>query len=245
MIDNDELAKIIHINDEGDLPGFQPYVVSGLYDVAGGGEALVARLEDICAEVSRAIDDGARIIVLSDRGSSASRAPIPSLMLTGAVHHHLIREKTRTRVGLVVETGEARECHHMALLIGYGASAVNPYLAIETVEDLVASGKLQLDARTAVRNMIKAYGKGVLKIMSKMGVSTVASYTGAQIFEALGLGQEVIDTCFTGTVSRLGGVGFDVLAREVAERHARAYPAGRERPPPPGGRWRVPVAARG
>ncbi|XVQ88930.1 glutamate synthase large subunit [Microbispora siamensis] len=224
VIDNDELAKIIHINDEGALPGFQPYVVSGLFDAAGGGEALVRRLEEIRQEVSRAIEDGARIIVLSDRGSSRERAPIPSLLLTGAVHHHLIREKSRTRVGLVIETGEARECHHMALLIGYGASAINPYLALETVEDMITTGQLDLDPRKAVRNLIKAYGKGVLKVMSKMGVSTVASYTGAQIFEALGLGAEVIDQCFTGTTSRLGGVGFDVLAKEALERHARAYP---------------------
>ncbi|MGI5159489.1 glutamate synthase large subunit [Microbispora sp. CA-102843] len=224
VIDNDELAKIIHINDEGALPGFQPYVVSGLFDAAGGGDALVRRLEEIRQEVSRAIEDGARIIVLSDRGSSREKAPIPSLLLTGAVHHHLIREKSRTRVGLVIETGEARECHHMALLVGYGASAINPYLALETVEDMIATGQFDLDPRKAVRNLIKAYGKGVLKVMSKMGVSTVASYTGAQIFEALGLGAEVIDRCFTGTTSRLGGVGFDVLATEALERHARAYP---------------------
>ncbi len=224
VIDNDELAKMIHINDEGALPGFQPHVVSGLFEVAGGGEGLLHRLEEICAEVSRAIAGGARIIVLSDRGSDGRMAPIPSLMLTGAVHHHLIHERSRTRVGLVVETGEARECHHMALLIGYGASAVNPYLAIETVEDMIATGTLALDPRAAVRNLIKAYGKGVLKIMSKMGVSTVASYTGAQIFEALGLGQDVIDACFAGTTSRLGGVGFDVLAKEAGLRHLRAYP---------------------
>ncbi|MFI7442012.1 glutamate synthase large subunit [Nonomuraea indica] len=224
VIDNDELAKIIHINDEHDLPGFHPHVVSGLYQVSGGGEALLHRLEEIRAEVSEAIAGGARIIVLSDRGSSEELAPIPSLLLTGAVHHHLIKEKTRTKIGLVIETGEARECHHMALLIGYGAGAVNPYLAIETVEDLVDTGVLQVDKHKAVRNLIKAYGKGVIKVMSKMGVSTVASYTGAQIFEALGLSQEVIDTCFTGTTSRLGGVGFDVLARETAERHRHAYP---------------------
>ncbi|GLZ10666.1 glutamate synthase [Actinomadura sp. NBRC 104425] len=224
ILDNGELAKIIHINDEGALPHLQAHVVHGLYEVNGGGEALRTRLEEICAEVSRAIAAGARIIVLSDRGADSARAPIPALLLTGAVHHHLIREKARTRVGLVVETAEARECHHMALLIGYGASAINPYLAIETVEDLVRTGDIALDAATAVRNLIKAYGKGILKIMSKMGVSTVASYTGAQIFEAIGLGAEVIDRCFTGTTSRLGGVGFDVLAREVAERHRRAYP---------------------
>lgn len=224
VIDNDELAKIVHINDERDLPGFHPHTISGLYPVAGGGEALLRRLEEICAEASQAIAQGARIIVLSDRGSTKELAPIPSLMLTGAVHHHLIQEKTRTKIGLVIETGEARECHHMALLIGYGAGAVNPYLAIETVEDLVDTGVLELDKRKAVRNLIKAYGKGVIKVMSKMGVSTVASYTGAQIFEALGLGAEVIDSCFTGTTSRLGGVGFAVLAEEAAQRHQRAYP---------------------
>jgi glutamate synthase (NADPH/NADH) large chain len=226
ILDNEELAKIIHLNDEGDLPGFAPHVVSGLYDVTGGGASLSQRLEEICDEVTKAIKDGARILVLSDRGAGMSKAPIPSLLLTGAVHHHLIREKTRTQVGLVVETADARECHHMALLIGYGASAVNPYLAIETVEDLTESGDLDLDRATAVRNLVKAYGKGVLKVMSKMGVSTVASYTGAQIFEAIGLGAEVIDECFAGTTSRLGGVGFDVLAEEVAQRHRRAYPPG-------------------
>ncbi|MEV6149058.1 glutamate synthase large subunit [Nonomuraea sp. NPDC052129] len=224
VIDNDEIAKIIHINDEHDLPGFHPHVISGLYEVSGGGAALLHRLEEIRAEASQAIANGARIIVLSDRGSSDTLAPIPALLLTGAVHHHLIQEKTRTKIGLVVETGEARECHHMALLIGYGAGAVNPYLAIETVEDLVDTGALQIDKHKAVRNLIKAYGKGVIKVMSKMGVSTVASYTGAQIFEALGLSQEVIDACFTGTTSRLGGVGFDVLAEEAARRHAHAYP---------------------
>ncbi|MFF5257611.1 glutamate synthase large subunit [Actinomadura viridis] len=231
ILDNDELSKIIHIDDEGSLPHLRAHVVHGLYDVAGGGEALEQRLEEICAEVSGAISDGARIIVLSDRGSDASRAAIPSLLLTGAVHHHLIREKTRTQVGLVIETAEARECHHMALLIGYGASAINPYLAVETIEDLIATGVIEgLDPAVAVRNLVKAYGKGVLKVMSKMGVSTVASYTGAQIFEAIGLGAEVIDRCFTGTTSRLGGVGFDVLAREVAERHRRAYPPGGNEP---------------
>ncbi|GHH62130.1 glutamate synthase [Streptosporangium violaceochromogenes] len=224
VIDNEELAKIIHINDEGALPAFHPHVVSGLYEVAGGGEALLRRLEEIRAEVSSAIEGGARIIVLSDRGSSGALAPIPSLMLTGAVHHHLIAEKSRTRVGLVIETGEAREAHHMALLIGYGAGAVNPYLAIETAQDMAASGVLEGGGDEVVRNLVKAYGKGVLKIMSKMGVSTVASYTGAQIFEALGLDDHVVAVCFAGTTSRLGGVGFDVLAREVALRHERAYP---------------------
>jgi len=225
VLDNDELAKIVHINDDGNLPQFQAITVLGRYDVDGGGDALVGRLEEICTEVSEAIENGARLIVLSDRGADERYAPIPSLLLTGAVHHHLVREKTRTQVGLLVEAGDAREVHHIALLIGYGAAAVNPYLAMATVEELAESGVLDdVDAKTATRNLIKALGKGVRKTMSKMGVSTVASYTGAQIFEAIGLGNEVIDTCFTGSTSRLGGVGFDVLAQEVALRHRRAYP---------------------
>ena len=245
VIDNDELAKIIHINDEGALPGFQPHVVRGLYPVAGGGEALAHRLEEICQEVSQAIEDGARIIVLSDRGADAAARPDP----VAAAHRRgappPIREKTRTRVGLVVETGEARECHHMALLIGYGASAINPYLAIETVLDLIAAGKLDVPPEKAVRNMIKAYGKGILKIMSKMGVSTVASYTGAQIFEALGLGPEVIERCFTGTTSRLGGIGLRRDRRGGRPPARPRLPAGGEPAPAAGGRRRVPVAARG
>jgi glutamate synthase (NADPH) large chain len=241
VISDSDLAKIVHINDDGDMPGFASYVVDGRYPVAGGGAALRERLREICSEVSGAIAGGARIIVLSDRGgrepghdpAKADRAlaPIPSLLLTGAVHHHLIREKSRTRVGLVVESGDARECHHVALLIGYGASAVDPYLAIETVQDMARRGVLEgLSEQKAAANLIKAFGKGILKIMSKMGVSTVASYTGAQIFEAIGLGEEVVGSCFTGTTSRLGGVGFDVLATETARRMAIAFPAGGVKP---------------
>ena len=229
VISRNDLNKIIHINDDGDLPGFASHVVDGRYQVAGGGAALRDRLDEICAEASAAIAGGAHIIVLSDRGggeaADSSLAPIPSLLLTGTVHHHLIRERTRTRAGLVVEAGDARESHHIALLIGYGAAAVNPYLALETVEDMVRRGLLDgVTARKASENTVKALGKGLLKIMSKMGVSTVASYTGAQIFEAIGLGQEIVSTCFTGTTSRLGGVGFDVLAAETAARHTRAFP---------------------
>ena len=147
------------------------------------------------------------------------------------MHHHLIRQKTRTKVGLIVEAGDARECHHVALLIGYGASAVAPYLAVETVRDMARRGVLEGVAEDkAAASLIKAFGKGVLKIMSKMGVSTVASYTGAQIFEAVGLGEEVIGTCFEGTTSRLGGVGFDVLAAETSRRLARAFPPGGVQP---------------
>ncbi|HEU0214126.1 MAG TPA: glutamate synthase large subunit, partial [Jiangellaceae bacterium] len=228
VIDNDQLARIIHVNRDGNLPGYGTHVARGLYRVAGGGDELGRRLEEICLEVSAAIAAGARIVVLSDRNSDATFAPIPSLLLTGAVHHHLIREKTRTRVGLVVEAGDVREVHHVALLIGYGAAAVNAYLAMESVEDL-ARGRVLLPDVTpaqAVAGLIKALGKGVLKVMSKMGVSTVASYTGAQIFEAIGLSEDVVQRYFTGTTSRLGGVGLDVLAAEVRHRHVRAYPPG-------------------
>jgi glutamate synthase (NADPH/NADH) large chain len=155
--------------------------------------------------------------------TSNSLVPIPSLLLTGAVHHHLIREKSRTRVGLVVEAADVRECHHVALLVGYGAAAVNPYLAIATVRDLVRRGALTgITEKEAEANLLKALRKGLLKIMSKMGVSTVASYTGAQIFEAIGLGAEVIEVCFTGTSSRLSGVGFDELAEEIGRRVGHA-----------------------
>ncbi|HEX5968229.1 MAG TPA: glutamate synthase large subunit, partial [Intrasporangium sp.] len=225
VIDNDELAKIVHVNADGDLPGYATHVIRGLYDVTGGAAAMRDRLEEIFAEVSQAISRGARFVVLSDRDSGRDLAPIPSLLLTAAVHHHLIREKTRTQVGLLVEAGDVREVHHVALLIGYGAAAVNPYLAMETVEDLVRSGQLEgVTPEQAVKNLIKALGKGVLKVMSKMGISTVASYRGAQVFEAIGLAQELVDRYFTGTVSQLGGVGLDVIAQETAERHAKAYP---------------------
>ncbi|QIG42627.1 glutamate synthase large subunit [Nocardioides anomalus] len=227
VFSNDDLAKIRHINRDGDMPGFQTHVVRGLYDVEGGGTALAARIDELCAEVSQAIADGARIIVLSDRHSTQELAPIPSLLLTGAVHHHLVREKTRTQVGLLVEAGDVREVHHVALLIGYGAAAVNPYLAMESVEDLAREAHyVKAEPEVAVKNLIKALGKGVLKVMSKMGVSTVASYTGAQIFEALGLSQQVVDRYFTGTTSKLGGIDLDVIAEEVARRHRTAYPRG-------------------
>ena len=231
VIDNDELAKIIHVNADGDQPGLAAYVVKGLFPIAGGGKALVARIEEIRKEVSKAIEDGARIIVLSDRDGDAENAPIPSLLLTSAIHHHLIREKTRTKVGLVVESGEVREVHHVALLIGFGAAAVNPYLAMESAEDLVRQGVITgITPEKAVRNLIKSLGKGVLKVMSKMGVSTIASYTGAQIFEAIGLSKEIVDEYFVGATSRLGGVGIETIAAETIKRHHIAYPPGGEIP---------------
>ncbi|MEO3752972.1 glutamate synthase large subunit [Streptomyces sp. B6B3] len=227
VIDNDELAKLIHINADGDLPGFASATLSGLYRVAGGGTALADRLAEICAEADTALADGARLLVLSDRHSDAEHAPIPSLLLTSAVHHHLIRTKQRSQVGLLVEAGDVREVHHVALLIGYGAAAVNPYLAMESVEDLAGRGTYLPgdDPTLAIRNLIKALGKGVLKVMSKMGISTVASYRGAQVFEAVGLNPDFVDTYFHGTTTKIGGVGIDVIAREVAARHAKAYPA--------------------
>ena len=174
---------------------------------------------------SEAIAKGARTLVISDRDSDHTRAPIPSLLAVSAVHHHLVRTKERLTVALVVESGDAREVHHIALLIGYGAAAVNPYLAFESIEDLIREGELTgIDAGTAVRNYVKALGKGVLKVMSKMGISTVASYTAAQAFEAIGLDKARRRRILHRHVSQLDGVGLDVIAEEVKQRHRRAYP---------------------
>ncbi|TNC23945.1 glutamate synthase large subunit [Amycolatopsis alkalitolerans] len=225
VIDNDELAKLIHINDDGDLPGFACTVLSGLFEVDGGGAALREAIERVRREASEAIAAGARTLVLSDRDSDHRMAPIPSLLLVSAVHHHLVRTKERLRVALVVESGDAREVHHIAMLLGYGAAAVNPYLAFESIEDRINQGMLTgIEPRHAVRNYVRALVRGVQKIMSKMGISTVSAYTAAQVFESLGLSQDVLDEYFTGTVSKLGGVGLDVLAEEVAIRHRHAYP---------------------
>jgi len=238
VIDNDELAKLIHANVDGDFPGLEAYVVKALFPVEADGSGLRKRIEEIKKEVSKAIENGARIIVLSDRDGDADNAPIPSLLLTAAIHHHLIREKSRTKVGLIVEAGDVREVHHVALLIGYGAGAINPYLAMETAEDLVNQGVITgLTAEKAVKNLIKSLGKGVLKVMSKMGISTIASYTGAQVFEAIGLSQELVDEFFTGTTSRLGGITLDTVATEVTKRHHVAYPPGGEIP----GAKRLPI----
>ncbi len=233
VIDRDDLAKLIYVNEGGETPGFKAFVIDGLFPLANGnaaapsadGAALLAQaLERVADEVSRAIEGGANLIVLSDRNATAEMAPIPSLLLTASVHHHLVRTKTRTKVGLIVEAGDAREVHHFALLLGYGAAAISPYLTFETIDDMIASGVLEgVTPRQAHANFVKAASKGVLKVMSKMGVSTVASYTGAQIFEALGLSHEVVEQYFTGTTSRLGGIGLDVMAAEVAARHAAAF----------------------
>ncbi|GAA4961285.1 glutamate synthase large subunit [Actinoplanes utahensis] len=228
VIDNDELAKILSIDEDGDLPGFKAVRVSGLYPLRDGAAGIKARLTQICRHVSEAIEDGVRILVLSDRDSNADLAPIPSLLLTAAVHQHLVREQTRTQVALVVESGDCREVHHAATLIGFGAAAVNPYLAFETAEDLIATGALVgVEPRTAVRNYIKALSKGVLKIMSKMGISTVSSYCGAQVFEAVGLDNKLLQRYFAGTSGRIGGVGLAEIHAEIKARHEKAYPANR------------------
>jgi glutamate synthase (NADPH) large chain len=234
VIDRDDLAKLMYVNEHGETPGFKAFAIDGLFDVrqagttgaptAAGGEALAEAIEEVRRRVSEAIAGGANIIVLSDRNATADMAPIPSLLLVAAVHHHLVREKTRTQVGLVVESGDAREVHHMALLIGYGAAAVNPYLALDTIDDMISEGLLEgVSPRQARRNFTKAACKGVLKVMSKMGISTVASYTGAQVFEAIGLDASLVDEYFSGTASRIGGIGLSVLAAEVAARHRMAH----------------------
>ncbi|MDT4912776.1 MAG: glutamate synthase large chain [Pseudonocardiales bacterium] len=225
VLDNDELAKIWHINADGDMSGFRCQLIDGRFRVHGGGEALAAALERVRRECSAAAEAGARILILSDRDCDPDHAPIPSLLLTSAVHQHLVRTGQRSQVGLVVETGEAREVHHVALLIGYGAAAVNPYLAFETIDDMVANGAIAgVTAQKAISNYVKALSKGVLKVMSKMGISTIQSYTGAQVFEAFGLAQSLVDEFFGSTPSRLGGVGLSTLAEEVAARHASAFP---------------------
>lgn len=225
VIDSDSMAQLKRLDRAPILEGhYRPYVVKGLYQVAGGGQSLEQRLEEIFEEVDTAIAQGSNFIVLSDRDSDHTWGPIPSLLLTSAVQHHLLRKATRTQVSLAVEAGDVREIHHVALLIAYGAACVNPYLALETVEELATRGELQVDGTQAVRNVVQALSTGVLKIMSKMGVSTIMSYRGAQLFEAIGLGEALIERYFTGTTSQVGGIGVEEIAQEVALRHRVAYP---------------------
>ncbi|HMR48825.1 MAG TPA: glutamate synthase large subunit [Arachnia sp.] len=225
ILDSEQLAKIVRLGEDGNLPGYHTHVIKGHYKVAGGGRALTSKIDELCQEVSAAIRGGAKAIVLSDRHSTPELAPIPSLLLTAAIHHHLVREKSRTQAALIVEAGDVREVHHVALLLGYGASAVNPYLVFESAEDLARREMfVGVSPEKAIVNVAKALAKGVLKVMSKMGVSTVASYTGAQIFEAIGLSEALVERYFTGTTSRLGGIGIDELAQEIRQRHLTAYP---------------------
>jgi glutamate synthase domain-containing protein 2/glutamate synthase domain-containing protein 1/glutamate synthase domain-containing protein 3 len=219
-LSNAELAQLQEI----DAPGFRAITLSTLFRVDSGEAGLRAALDTLCAAASRAVADGCTILVLSDRGVDEDQVPIPSLLATGAVHHHLIREGIRMRVGIVVESGEPREVHHFCLLTGYGAAAVNPYLAYETIRELIAEGVVKnVTPEEAITNYRKAVDKGVLKVMTKMGISTLQSYRGAQIFEAIGLTHEVVDRYFTWTPSRIEGVGLDVIAREAQMRHDHAY----------------------
>ncbi|MDP6144767.1 MAG: glutamate synthase large subunit [Acidimicrobiales bacterium] len=232
VILNRELLRILDI--DGEISGqvgeehFRSQVIPCVYPVDEGGSGLRAAIQNIRALATRAIKDGRNLIVLSDRGTSASHAPIPALLATAAVHHHLVREKTRSQVSLIIETGEMREVHHLCLLLGYGANAVNPYLAFETITDLVVRQELEEDQKLTVEeahaNYVNACDKGVLKVMSKMGISTVRSYIGSQIFESIGLGQPLIIDAFPGTMSRLGGIGYSQLAEETRLRHQIAFP---------------------
>ncbi len=204
---------------------FRSTVQRMLFRAAGGPLEMERALEELCRKAAESVTSGDDFIILSDRGVDREWAPIPALLATAGVHHHLMREGLRARVGLVVETGEAREVHHFALLIGYGAGAVNPYLAFDSIDDLIRQGQLQdIETGSAVKNFVKAVNKGVLKVMSKMGISTAQSYCGAQIFEAVGIGKKVIDRYFTWTASRVGGIGLDTIAGHVLKRHAHAYP---------------------
>src|SRR6185369_14297673 len=206
------------------LDGFRSITLQMLYRPEEGGAGLATALDALCFHASEAVKAGHTILILSDRGVSRELAPIPSLLATAGVHHHLVREGLRTRCGLLIETGDAREVHHVALLMGYGAGAVNPYLAFESLDDLIRQGLLRGATHDqAVARYIKALNKGVLKVMSKMGISTLQSYCGAQIFEAIGLRQDFIDTYFTHTTSRIGGIGIAVVAEEVRLRHDRAF----------------------
>ena len=228
ILRNAELSKLICVDPDheirGHKHGMRAAVIRCLYPVNRGGQGLREALDNVRAKVTAAIRDGARIIVLSDRESDESMAPIPSLLSVAAVHHHLVRDRTRTKVGLVVEAGDAREVHHMACLVGFGAAAINPYMAFESIEDMIDRGAIKgITSDQAKANYVKAAGKGVLKVMSKMGISTLASYTGAQLFQAIGISQQLLDEYFTGLTCPVGGIELDDIADDVAARHALAY----------------------
>jgi glutamate synthase (ferredoxin) len=221
VLTNEEFAKLKHL----DQPGYKSITLPILYKVDKGAKGLERALKDLCKAASKAIADGINIIILSDRGVSARSAAIPALMAVSGLHHHLIREGTRTKVGLVLESGEPREVHHFSLLIGYGCGAINPYLAFESIDDLIRQGLLVgVDHKTACKNFVKAAVKGVIKVASKMGISTIQSYRGAQIFEAVGINEAVVDRYFTWTPTRVEGVGMEEIAKEIELRHRTAFP---------------------
>jgi glutamate synthase (ferredoxin) len=241
IIHNEHVAKLRHLPP--DSP-FRSVTLSLLFDATSGGAALERAMDELCRRASEAVASGYDILILSDRGTNRAQAAIPSLLATAGVHHHLVREGTRTRCALVVECGDAREVHHVSLLLGYGAGVVNPYLAFETIDDMIRQRMLTgIHRNEAIAHYIKALNKGILKVMSKMGISTLQSYCGAQIFEAIGLSQEFIDRYFTHTTSRVGGVGIDMIAEEARQRHQRAFadhPAASSEDLDPGGeyQWR-------
>ena len=218
IITNEMLNKLKYI----DAYGFRTKTISLLFDISDEGN-LLKRLDDICQEAEDAIKDKFTFIILSDRGTSKDYSAIPALLAMGAVHHHLIRKELRTQIGIVVESAEPREVHHFAVLFGYGADCVNPYLAYEAINSLVKDKEINITFKEAQENYINALKRGILKIIAKMGISTIQSYRGAQIFESLGIHDEVIERCFTGTVSRIGGITFEIIARETIMRHKNAY----------------------
>ena len=221
ILTNEQFAKLQQIDEAG----FKSITLQILFKPNEGEKGLAEAMKALCDRASRAIERGINILILSDRGVNKENAPIPALLAVAGLHHHLIREGTRTRVGLVLESGEPREVHHFSLLIGYGCGAINPYLAFETLDDMIRQGLLvNIEHKTACKNFAKAAVKGVVKVISKMGISTIQSYRGAQIFEAIGLNHSVIEKYFVGTASRIGGIGLEVLAREVLLRHQHAFP---------------------
>ncbi len=221
VLTNSELEKLRHI----DRPGFRSITLPILFPAAAGGDGLHKAMDKLCSDASEAIEDGVNLLILSDRGLDHDHAPIPALLAVAGLHHHLIRTGTRTQVGIALESGEPREVHHFALLIGYGCSAINPYLAFETIDDMIHQRMLVgVDHDQAVKNFIKGIVKGVVKTMSKMGISTIQSYRGAQIFEAVGLNRELVDRYFTWTPTRVEGIGLDTVAAEAVARHRRAFP---------------------
>ena len=232
MIDNpilrdEELEALRQVESDA----FRARTLDATWPVGEGPMALATAVDRLCAEADAALAEGVNILVLSDRAVGPERALVPSLLAVGAVHHHLVREGTRLQAGLVVESGEPRSVHSVATLIGYGAGAVNPYLMLETLADLARVGLLP-DGMTAVEaqaRAVKGIAKGLLKTISKMGISTIPSYCGAQIFEAVGLAPELVEQYFTGTASRIGGIGIDHLAQETIDRHRRAYPGDADR----------------
>ncbi|HKZ02637.1 MAG TPA: glutamate synthase central domain-containing protein, partial [Pyrinomonadaceae bacterium] len=228
ILTNYQMEKLRHLEDADNRFGnssFRSITLPMLYEVNGGSRSLERALDELCNQSNRAILRGFGIIILSDRGVTRELAAIPALLAVAAIHHHLIREGIRTQVGFVIESGEPREVHHFALLLGYGAAAINPYLAFETLHEMTTQGLLAgVDVDKAISNYIKAINKGIVKVISKMGISTIQSYCGAQIFEAVGLNEELVDRYFTWTPSRIGGIGLDVIAEESKLRHKRGFP---------------------